>query len=34
MGAAEWAHASTTLAVWMALPVLVGLWRITRSEVN
>jgi ABC-2 type transport system permease protein len=34
MGAADWAHAGTTLAVWMALPVLVGLWRITRSEVN
>jgi ABC-2 type transport system permease protein len=34
MGAADWAHVGTTLAVWMAFPVLVGLWRITRSEVN
>jgi ABC-2 type transport system permease protein len=30
----EWAHAGTTLAVWLVLPLLVGLWRITRSEVN
>lgn len=34
MGATEWARAGTTLAVWMALPILVGLWRITRSEVS
>ncbi len=29
----EWARAGTTLAVWMVLPLLVGLWRLTRSEV-
>jgi ABC-2 type transport system permease protein len=34
MGATEWAHAGTTLAVWVVLPILVGLWRITHSEVN
>ena len=34
MGASEWAHAGTTLAVWMVLPILVGLWRITRNEVQ
>jgi ABC-2 type transport system permease protein len=33
MGADEWARAGTTLALWMALPLLVGLWRIARSEV-
>jgi ABC-2 type transport system permease protein len=34
MGAADWAHAGTTLALWMALPVVVGFWRIGRSEVQ
>jgi ABC-2 type transport system permease protein len=30
----EWAQAGTTLAVWIAVPLLVGLWRITRNEVS
>jgi ABC-2 type transport system permease protein len=30
----EWARAGTTLAVWVALPLLIGLWRIARSEVR
>jgi ABC-2 type transport system permease protein len=34
MSATEWAQAGTTLAVWLALPMLVGLWRIARSEVS
>jgi hypothetical protein len=34
MDATEWARAGTTLAVWMALPVLLGLWRIARNEVT
>jgi ABC-2 type transport system permease protein len=34
MSATEWAHAGTTLAVWMLLPLLVGLWRIRRSDVR
>lgn len=34
MGAEEWARVGTTLALWMALPIAVGLWRITRSEIN
>lgn len=34
MGAGEWARAGTTLALWMALPILAGLWRITRSEIS
>jgi ABC-2 type transport system permease protein len=34
MGAAEWARAGTTLALWMALPIAVGYWRITRSEIS
>ncbi len=34
MSATEWAQAGTTLALWLALPVAIGLWRITRSEVS
>jgi len=34
MDATEWARAGTTLAVWMALPLLVGLWRVMRSEIT
>jgi ABC-2 type transport system permease protein len=33
LDATQWAHAGTTLAVWVVLPLIVGLWRITRSEV-
>ena len=33
MSGADWAHAGTTLAVWLALPLVVGFWRITRSDV-
>jgi ABC-2 type transport system permease protein len=33
MSGADWAHAGTTLAVWVALPLVVGFWRITRSDV-
>ena len=32
MSGADWAHAGTTLAVWVALPLVVGFWRITRSD--
>jgi ABC-2 type transport system permease protein len=34
MSATEWAQAGTTLALWLALPIVVGLWRIARSEVS
>jgi ABC-type transport system involved in multi-copper enzyme maturation permease subunit len=34
MSATEWARAGTTLALWMLLPLLIGLWRIARSEVR
>ena len=33
MSATQWAHAGTALAVWMVLPLLIGIWRITRREV-
>ena len=34
MSTTQWARAGTTLAVWMLLPWLVGLWRITREGVR
>jgi ABC-type transport system involved in multi-copper enzyme maturation permease subunit len=34
MDATEWAHAGTTLALWMMLPLVVGLWRIQRGEIR
>ncbi len=34
MSPTEWARAGTTLALTMLLPLLVGLWRIRRSEVG
>ena len=33
MSSTEWARAGTTLALWMALPLAIGLWRILRDEV-
>jgi ABC-2 type transport system permease protein len=33
LSATQWAHAGTALALWMLLPLLIGLWRITRREV-
>lgn len=34
MSGLEWARAATALALWMLLPVLIGLWRIARAEVR
>jgi len=31
--ATQWAHAGTALALWMVVPLLIGLWRITRREI-
>ena len=33
VSATQWAHAGTALALWMLLPLLIGIWRITRREV-
>jgi ABC-type transport system involved in multi-copper enzyme maturation permease subunit len=33
MSGTQWAHAGTALAIWMLLPLLIGIWRITRREV-
>ena len=34
MSTTQWAHAGTALALWMLLPLLIGIWRITRREVS
>jgi ABC-2 type transport system permease protein len=34
MSTTQWARAGTTLAVWMVLPLLIGLWRVTRGDVR
>jgi ABC-2 type transport system permease protein len=33
LSATQWAHAGTALAIWMLLPLLIGIWRITRREI-
>lgn len=33
LSGAQWAHAGTSLAIWMLLPLLIGIWRITRREI-
>ena len=34
LSATQWAQAGTALALWMLLPLLIGIWRITRSEIT
>jgi ABC-2 type transport system permease protein len=34
LSATQWAQAGTALALWMLLPLLLGIWRITRREVS
>jgi ABC-2 type transport system permease protein len=34
LSATQWAHAGTALALWMVLPLAIGIWRITRREVS
>jgi ABC-2 type transport system permease protein len=34
LSATQWAQAGTALAIWMLLPLLIGIWRITRQEVT
>jgi ABC-2 type transport system permease protein len=33
LSATEWARAGTTTLLWLAVPLLIGMWRITRNEV-
>ncbi|MEA2154560.1 MAG: type transport system permease protein [Solirubrobacteraceae bacterium] len=34
LNSTQWAHAGTALALWMVLPLMIGIWRITRREVT
>jgi ABC-2 type transport system permease protein len=34
LSALEWAHAGTTLALWMALPLAIGWWRVMHRDVG
>ena len=34
LSATQWAHAGTTVALWMAVPLLIGIYRITRREIT
>ena len=34
LSTSQWAHAGTSLALWMVLPLLIGAWRITRREIT
>jgi ABC-2 type transport system permease protein len=34
MDGSEWAHAGATLALWMVVPLAIGLWRIQRGEIR
>ena len=29
-----WAHLASSLTVWIVLPMVVGAWRVTRSEIK
>jgi ABC-type transport system involved in multi-copper enzyme maturation permease subunit len=31
---ADWAHAGTTIALWMVLPLVIAAWRFARRDVN
>ena len=33
LSATQWAQAGTALGLWMLLPLLIGIWRVTRQEV-
>jgi ABC-2 type transport system permease protein len=32
--ATDWAHAGTTIALWMMLPLAIGVWRFSHCDVN
>jgi hypothetical protein len=34
MNGTEWARVGTTLALWMVVPLVIGVWRIRRNEVS
>ncbi|HEY2637593.1 MAG TPA: hypothetical protein VGI54_09415, partial [Solirubrobacteraceae bacterium] len=34
LSATEWAHVGTSLALWLLVPLAIGLWRIPRREIG
>jgi hypothetical protein len=34
LGGEEWAHIGTTLLLWLALPLAIGMWRFVRGEIR
>jgi ABC-2 type transport system permease protein len=34
LDASEWARVATTLALWMGLPFVIGIWRIAKGEIR
>jgi ABC-2 type transport system permease protein len=34
LSGSEWAHALTTLGVWMLVPLAIGVWRVTKGEIK
>lgn len=34
MGGTAWAHALATIAVWVGIPLAIGLWRVQRSDIG
>ncbi len=34
LSSTQWAHAGTTLVIWMVVPLLIGAYRITRREIS
>jgi ABC-2 type transport system permease protein len=34
LSAGQWARVATSCALWTALPVLLGAWRVTRNDVR
>jgi ABC-2 type transport system permease protein len=34
LSSAQWARVATSLALWLLLPIVVGFWRVARSDVR
>jgi hypothetical protein len=31
--ASDWAHVGTTLALWLVIPLIIGVWRFTHRDI-
>ena len=34
LSATEWARVGTSLALWLVVPIVIGFWRVARSDVR